>query len=123
VRGCAPYYFADRQRGSAQAHLNPPQSSSDYSSGLVQSLSTSQPKEELMLSKRQAQLFAVALVLVSGTPAMALNPQPLLPGRSPSFTAAPDRSLGAHRFNSSIPRCHSVQVGDPRKQPPMLVCN
>jgi hypothetical protein len=21
-----------------------------------------------------------------------------------------------------IPRCHSVQVGDPHKQPPMLVC-
>jgi hypothetical protein len=80
---------------------------------------------------RKSQLFAITVVGLSmTTPAMALNPQPLPPGRYLPAQAIIPHTEHAGRFESQsivsryrpIPRCHSVQVGDPRKQPPMLVC-
>ena len=69
---------------------------------------------------RKSQLFAVAVLGLSmATPAMALNPQPLPPGRSFSAQAINPHNEQIHRMEQ---RCHSVQVGDPRKQPPMQVC-
>jgi hypothetical protein len=43
----------------------------------------------------------------SGLPRTALNPQPLPPG---------------FRLAARV-RCHGVQHGDPRKQPPVRVCS
>lgn len=69
----------------------------------------------------KSQLFAITVLALSmATPAMALNPQPLPPGRSFSAQALNPHNDQAHRLEQ--PRCHSVQVGDPRKQPPMQVC-
>jgi hypothetical protein len=75
---------------------------------------------------RKSQLFAIAVLGPSiATPAMALNPQPLPPGRvmmphdEHASRIVSQRIVGGYR---PIPRCHSVQVGDPRKQSPMLVC-
>ena len=71
----------------------------------------------------------VAGLFTSGPQAMALNPQPLPPHLAPSLNAhlhnggAPINSVvQQRRWDSSILRCRSVQVGDPRKQPPMKVC-
>jgi len=76
-------------------------------------------QEEIM--RRKSQLFAIAILGLSiATPAMALNPQPLPPGRylpTGAMVHTERGSLGLYH-----PRCHSVQVGDPRKEPPMLVC-
>jgi hypothetical protein len=67
-------------------------------------------------------LTLTAAALALATPAMALNPQPLPPGMR--FQAAvTNHDFGAARPNGAyLPRCHAVQVGDPRKQPPMRVC-
>lgn len=77
---------------------------------------------------RKSQLVAIAILGLSlATPAMALNPQPLPPGRYRPTQGMVFHNERLHRFESHsryrpMPRCHSVQVGDPRKQPPMLVC-
>jgi hypothetical protein len=78
---------------------------------------------------RKSQPFAIAILGLSiATPAMALNPQPLPPGRYlPSRVIMDHNEHGgeSQRIVSRdhpILRCHSIQVGDPRKQPPMLVC-
>jgi hypothetical protein len=87
-------------------------------------------KEEIMF--RKSPLFAITVLGLSLTaPAMALNPQPLPPGRYlPAQGIMPhtehagsmesQRIIGRYR---PLPRCRSVQVGDPRKQPAMLVCS
>jgi hypothetical protein len=79
-----------------------------------------QPMEEIML--RKSQLLALAVLGLSiATPAMALNPQPLPPGR-----IAPHHELARRSESLGIvgryPYCHAVHVGDPRKQPPIRVC-
>ncbi len=73
--------------------------------------------------------LSITAALVFGAPALALNPQPLPPRVAPSFNTpmhnagAPARSFAPQRrWDSSILHCRSVQVGDPRKQPPMRVC-
>jgi hypothetical protein len=53
----------------------------------------------------------------SGVPHIALNPQPLPPG----FRLNPQPLPPGFRFAASL-RCHGVQHGDPRKQPPVRVC-
>jgi hypothetical protein len=73
--------------------------------------------------RRKSQLFAVAILGLSiATSAMALNPQPLPPGRYLPAGAMVHTEHGGLGLYRPMPRCHSVQVGDPRKQPPMLVC-
>ena len=73
------------------------------------------PKHLLILS-------LTAATLASATPANALNPQPLPPGLR--FRPAVIHHDGAMQANRSFhaPRCHGVQVGDPREQPAMRVC-
>jgi hypothetical protein len=63
-----------------------------------------------------------AATLALATPASALNPQPLPPGMR--FRPAVTNHVGALQAGrgSYALRCHGVQVGDPRKQPPMRVC-
>ena len=80
------------------------------------------------MSRQLIVFSAIALIAVAGAlrpnPAaamqvsrgyrpgpIALNPQPLPPG----FRINP----GPHLF----PRCHGVQIGDPRTHPPVRVCN
>lgn len=82
--------------------------------------------EDVMFAMKELLLVcAVSSALVA--PAVALNPQPLPPGRSLPRAFAPS-TISSPRLNDTLrpgrvyPRCHSVQVGDPRKQPPMLVC-
>ena len=71
--------------------------------------------------RRKSQLLAIAIVGLSiATPAMALNPQPLPPGRYLPTGAMVHTEHGGPGLYR--PHCHSAQVGDPRKQPPMLVC-
>jgi hypothetical protein len=74
------------------------------------------PKHLVILS-----LMAAALALA--TPARALNPQPLPPGIRfhAEVTNHDGGAAGANR-GTYVLRCHAVQVGDPRKQPPMRVC-
>ncbi len=72
-------------------------------------------------------LLIVAASLPLATPALALNPQPLPPGfRSPVMTrnaVVPHMIQRPGGWPRPVPICHGVQVGDPRKQPPMRVCN
>ncbi|HZP76466.1 MAG TPA: hypothetical protein VFB45_10020 [Pseudolabrys sp.] len=78
-----------------------------------------------MSRKTFLRLLSAAVIVLSAAPAMALNPQPL----PPSMRAG--HMMG--NFNGSwrtenrtfirVPHCHAVQVGDPRKQPPMQVCS
>jgi hypothetical protein len=83
------------------------------------------------MSRNRALLIgtASAALFACGSQAMALNPQRLPPHLAPSFNVhlsnagGPDRFIAAQsRRDSSVLRCRSVQVGDPRKQPPMKVC-
>jgi len=77
-----------------------------------------------MLVRRQVRILPLILAaLALATPALALNPQPLPPGFR-SHAAMADHGLGTERLNRGpyVLRCHAVQVGDPRKQPPMRVC-
>ena len=64
-----------------------------------------------------------AATLALATPASALNPQPLPPGIRfhPAMTNHDGGAADPHG-SPSVLRCHAVQVGDPRKQPPMRVC-
>ncbi|HTO66351.1 MAG TPA: hypothetical protein VMM15_34445 [Bradyrhizobium sp.] len=63
-----------------------------------------------------------AATLALATPASALNPQPLPPGmRFRPQAIHHDGAVQANRSFYAL-RCHGVQVGDPRKQPPMRVC-
>ncbi len=75
---------------------------------------------------RKLLLITVASLSL-GTPALALNPQPLPPGfRSHYVTrnaVAPQTIQRPGGWHHPLPVCHSVQPGDPRKQPPMLVCH
>ena len=83
-----------------------------------------------MSSKHALTILAVGVGLFTfGSHAMALNPQPLPPHLAPSFTAPTHRTVAPihsamqqRRWDSSVLRCRSVQIGDPRKQPPMKVC-
>ncbi len=68
---------------------------------------------------RILSLTATALALA--TPAMALNPQPLPPGMR-FHAAITNHDFSARPNGAYVLRCHAVQVGDPRKQPPMRVC-
>jgi len=74
------------------------------------------------LPKHLLILPLTAATLALATPASALNPQPLPPGMQ--FRPEVTRQDGAMQANRSFYalRCHGVQVGDPRKQPPMRVC-
>jgi len=77
-----------------------------------------------MVVRRHLRILSLALAgLALATPALALNPQPLPPGYR-FHPAMANRVMGSERLNRgpSILRCHAVQVGDPRKQPPMRVC-
>jgi hypothetical protein len=67
-------------------------------------------------------LSLTAATLALATPASALNPQPLPPGMRfrPEVTNH-DGAMQANRGLYAL-RCRGVQVGDPRKQPPMRVC-
>ncbi len=73
------------------------------------------------------QLLIAAASLSLAVPAFALNPQPLPPGFRAPF--APRNAIVPHTiqrpggWGRPLPICHGVQVGDPRKQPPMRVCN
>ncbi len=82
-----------------------------------------------MLTKGHVRLLSIAAVLLSaGTPALALNPQPL----PPVYRSAPNavsHSAGSAVEAQNVPRnarsrlhCFTKQVGDGRKAPPMLVC-
>jgi hypothetical protein len=76
-----------------------------------------------MLVHRHLRILSLALAgLALATPALALNPQPLPPGFR-SHTAMAGHGLAAERARGPYALgCHGVQVGDPRKQPPMRVC-
>jgi hypothetical protein len=77
-----------------------------------------------MIARRHLRILSLALAgLALATPAMALNPQPLPPGHR-FHSATANHVMGTERFNRGpyVLRCHAVQVGDPRKQPPMRVC-
>jgi hypothetical protein len=58
------------------------------------------------------------LSIAAAGPAMALNPQPLPPGINAPYALRWHGNGGIR-----LPHCHGVQVGDPRKQPPIRVCN
>jgi len=82
-----------------------------------------------MSRKNSIRLLPIIAAFLFGTPAMALNPQPLPPRVAPSFNApmnsggAPTRAFAPQsRWDNSILHCRPVQVGDPRKQAPMKVC-
>jgi hypothetical protein len=76
-----------------------------------------------MLSRNLLRILTLSsAALALATPALALNPQPLPPGMRfrPAVT---NHDFGAARpHGADVLRCHAVQVGDPRKQPPMRVC-
>jgi hypothetical protein len=84
---------------------------------------TAEIKEVPMSSRKLIRILSLtAAALALATPAMALNPQPLPPGMR-FHAAVTNHDFGAARPNgTSVLRCHAVQVGDPRKQPPMRVC-
>lgn len=77
-----------------------------------------------MTKKFVHSLSTVVVLLFVSAPAMALNPQPLPPGR-----AAPrvlrDYQRGPRYVRRATPRailrCHGIRGGDPRK-PPVRVC-
>lgn len=72
-------------------------------------------------SLRMLSMTAAALALA--TPAFALNPQPLPPGVhfNPAVVNHP-QGVGAWNRGPLVPRCHGVQIGDPRTHPPVRVC-
>jgi hypothetical protein len=81
------------------------------------------PKEKPMLFPKHLLILSLtAATLALATPASALNPQPLPPGmRYRPVVTNHDGAMQANRGSYAL-RCHGVQVGDPRKQPPMRVC-
>jgi hypothetical protein len=76
----------------------------------------------MRFSKLFLILSLAAATLALAAPASALNPQPLPPGIR--FHPEVTHHDGAMQTNRGVYalRCHGVQVGDPRKQPPMRVC-
>jgi hypothetical protein len=85
---------------------------------------TAQSIKEAFMLRRHLRILSLALAgLALATPALALNPQPLPPGYR-LHPAVADHQLGAERANRGpyVLRCHAVQAGDPRKQPPTRVC-
>ena len=76
----------------------------------------------MQFSKHLLVLSLTAATLALATPASALNPQLLPPGmRFHPGASIHDGAMQANRGFYAL-RCHGVQVGDPRKQPPMRVC-
>jgi hypothetical protein len=76
------------------------------------------------MTRMKHLLAGCAVSLTLAAPALALNPQPLPPGRYqgylPRTAEAPAFRLGPH---VRLPHCYGVQVGDPRTHPPVRVCN
>jgi len=82
-------------------------------------------RQSIMSRAKYLLLSAIsALAFVAGTPAMALNPQPLPPGIHlvPNCLCLSPLPPRQNWNRAAILRCHGVQVGDPRKQSPMRVC-
>jgi hypothetical protein len=76
----------------------------------------------MRFSKLFLILSLAAATLALAAPASALNPQPLPPGiRFHPEVTHHDGAMQANRGVYAL-RCHGVQVGDPRKLPPMRVC-
>jgi hypothetical protein len=75
-----------------------------------------------MSIKSPISISCVVLALTSHA-ALALNPQPLPPGRAAVRSMLNPQPLPPGRARPAlIWRCRSIQVGDPRKQPPERAC-
>ena len=76
------------------------------------------------MTRIQRLLAGGTVLLALAGPALALNPQPLPPGRYhpylPRTAQGPAFRLGPH---VRLPHCYGVQIGDPRTHPPVRVCN
>jgi len=77
------------------------------------------------MTRIQQLLAGCAISLALLGPALALNPQPLPPGRFLPYVPRTGTGVPAFRLGHPIrlPRCHGVQIGDPRTHPPVRVCN
>ena len=74
------------------------------------------------MARKALQFLSIVALLFANAPAMALNPQPLPPGRTRLFKGEQGRPHEMRRRSPHrILRCHGIRGGDPKK-PPMRDC-